>query len=45
MVTATSVRSCNALSFGAFGGVPSTIASPVQVNQIGTTRGVPSPQV
>jgi hypothetical protein len=34
----------NTFTFGAFNGVPSTISSPFQWNQMGTTRGVPSCQ-
>jgi hypothetical protein len=45
MVTATSLRSRSARIFGENRGVPNTISVPVQVNQIGTTRGVPSVHV
>src|SRR5215212_5522801 len=42
MVRATFELSGSTFTFGALGGDPSTIASPSQWNQIGTTRGVPS---
>src|SRR6185295_13887261 len=45
MLSATLELCESACTFGAFGGVPSTISLPFQWNQIGTTRGVPSRQM
>src|SRR5215213_6218483 len=45
MVRATLELSGSTFTFGALGGDPSTITSPSQWNQIGTTRGVPSRHV
>src|SRR3954468_17184624 len=42
MVSATFDLSGSTPTLGALGGEPSTISSPSQWNQIGTTRGVPS---
>src|SRR5260370_35238855 len=44
IVSATLGSAASALSLGAFGGDPRTNLSPVQRNQIGTTRGDPSIQ-
>ena len=44
MLTATRVPVFRAFSYGTSGGVPNTSWDPVQWNQIGTTRGVPSVQ-
>jgi hypothetical protein len=44
IVNAAAGLTASAFSLGARGGLPKTNSSPVQWNQIGTTRGVPSVQ-